>query len=262
MGQTPETIEEVTTRQVLIISGVSAFLAGFIDLMNNADSADATINKLISIIHNSLSISSPVNLFVALLFLSALGCFISYVYEPKTRVDAYIRGFSVYALLTVATPSDKASVSGINTTFIEENVHYASILPISPIIKKQSKDSLYTIEITLRTDTLHPFIKKPFKSVITIMDKKENLILGKENMYKNQFTITRPKGSYALLIESSGYERIRDIVDIDSTQMAYEYILNTSAIPLGFQKFMSPKKAKHSQRLFDSKNKARVRKQF
>ena len=85
-----------------LAAGFGAFCLGFGDLLNNYKAA--TVLKISEVVRQHLWPGLEIGGLVALLILVLLGPCFCWVHQPRTRIDAFSRGFSVFAFLAVAAP--------------------------------------------------------------------------------------------------------------------------------------------------------------
>lgn len=113
MNQTPSHAgsppirDEASTMIIIVSGGIGAICFGFADLINNHDAA--AVIKLGEAMKPIVP-SWLANPGVAFIVLTLLGCLLCWVHQPKTRLDAFMRGFSVFAVLTVANPYENPAL--------------------------------------------------------------------------------------------------------------------------------------------------------
>src|SRR4030095_2792005 len=83
-------------------SALGAFCLGLGDLVSNGPAA--TVLKIGDVLRQYVFWGNDFGGGIPLLLLGVLGVCLCWVHEPKTRVDAFSRGFSVFAVLAVVTP--------------------------------------------------------------------------------------------------------------------------------------------------------------
>lgn len=98
----------------ILLAGVTGT---FILLMADLCTANPAIYKAGNLLSKHLSMSphddGSINYFVLFIVL-LMGLVLCWIHEPKTKVDAFIRGMSIFAVLSLAPPVDLQSSQPVN----------------------------------------------------------------------------------------------------------------------------------------------------
>jgi hypothetical protein len=113
--------KENADRGFILLAGVTGT---FILLMADLCTENPTIYKAGSLLSKHLDIGQhddgSIN-YSLLLIVLLMGLIICWIYEPKTKVDAFIRGMSIFAVLSLAPPVDIKTSQPVNETSLEIN---------------------------------------------------------------------------------------------------------------------------------------------
>lgn len=238
--------------KLYLASALGAFFLGFGDLLNN-DTA-ATVLKMGEVIRQYIFPGLQSAGLIALIFLVIFGCCVSWVHRPQTRLDAFARGASVFAILAVATPY-QPSPKGLDTALM------AFLSPIKPVyaeqlqgathVKKQKKKSkkgkyLATINVKPAADW-----KAGSYASITVRDAKTAKILATKRTGRLSFSISikkqkkKPKkGKVLVEVEAAGFRRTSINVTLSLDAKTYTVPLEKSKVPVSIQRLYAPKKVK------------------
>lgn len=241
-------------------SAFGAFCLGLGDLLNNSNAA--TVLKLGEIVRQYLWPGLESSGLLALLLLVFLGGTICWLHEPKTRVDAFARGFSVFALLAVTTPyqaptadlgnpeaglgggnpvtapagglSDSASMSG--------GLAHPLLLTASVVPAAQSGargQVALAGDTAIATARVHLFEKDgrtPVEgALVTLRDVRSAQVLGSEILSGHVAQIKKPTGTYVVEIEKSGYQRVQFRLALRGDH-AWKVELPRTRVPLNLQR--------------------------
>lgn len=77
------------------------------DMINNRDSA--TVLKLGKILESGFDLSHSLSGYVSTAALILMACGLCWVYEPRNKAEAFLRGFAVFATISVASPDRNVS---------------------------------------------------------------------------------------------------------------------------------------------------------
>ena len=215
-------------------SAGGAILVSIGDLMRN-DYAATTI-KMGQVLREHIFPAMDIGVPAALTVVALAGLFLSWVYEPQSRVDAFARGFSVFAMLTVATPYDvvtpQTPVSG-SPSSPEARPPRATSGPIAAV---QDQDPpVATVDLFLRYDN-SPL---PPSTVVTLRDPTTARILSRDTPAAGMIRISRTPGDYVLEIEAPGHRRARVHLQLATgPAQAFLVELNESILPLGIQRLL------------------------
>ena len=123
---------------IYIAAAFGAFFLGFGDLLKNDKSA--TVLKMSEVIRQHLFPDFGAGASIALLLLVIFGIVVCWIHGPRTKIDAFSRGFSVFALFAVASPPQIAL-----GTQVSVNVHSAPALSaIFPIRSAYAQSGIIT----------------------------------------------------------------------------------------------------------------------
>ncbi|MGH7207461.1 MAG: hypothetical protein ACREI2_14775 [Nitrospiraceae bacterium] len=204
--------------KLYVAAGFGAFCLGFGDLLNN-DKA-ATVLKISEVVRQHIWTGLEIGGLVALLVLVVLGPCFCWIHQPRTRIDAFSRGFSVFALLAVAAPfhpvgkgldsSTGGKQAEISFFRLVASAHAAETVLPSPIEPKAEASGGPSSGPAPKTESTTPVVKiEPIfaatdvkNATVTIRDIRTGKILGWEQVGAKEFTISRPKGEYLIELEA------------------------------------------------------------
>jgi hypothetical protein len=239
---------------VYAAAGIGALFLGISDLLNHE--TGSTVEKIAEILQREEffpDIQSP--MWIALLLLVTLGVLASWVNRPKERIQGFMAGFSVFALLTVGVPQPDQPI--IPQAIPETSAGGISQLRSTTPITTPPQSSLFSffiptawagelvekssVMILLRDEN-----GKELKQTHTFMVTLINQDTKQKKRYRftgTQFQIIDNFGSYKLYVEISGYRNAYTYFSINNKkQTAYSLKLESSALPVGLQKLLSAKK--------------------
>ncbi len=231
---------------IYIASAFGAFCLGFGDLLINEDRA--TVLKISEVIRQYLYTKLGDGGLISLILLVLLGGFVSWVYQPHTHVDAFGRGFAVFALLTAITPLNTSPGSLSSITSQSNNA--ISWLSVFPTAYAQNQDSTITTNAEIKdkqsgkaTIVLStPTGKDNIRNVtVTVRNPSTAKIIAAEHVYGDVFTLQKPVGTYLIEIESPNYKRIRTDVKIVDEAKEYSLPIEKTKVPMFVQRLFSPK---------------------
>ena len=248
--------DHVSLFQKCAAASLGALFFGLGDLITNGDAA--TIVKMSEVLGRFLF---PIldNAAFSLFLLIALGALLAWVYEPRTRLDAFARGLSVFAMLSVATPYDQVSsgldgVAGSQQGRVVEHgeVQTAALPPVGwafaaeageqesiPSSEKAADRALEIGRVTIRLRSRDPG-KVLDGADVTIRDIETGQKLGSERIAGSVVSFSRPLGSYLVEVESPYFKRVHFTVEITSGEGDFSLSIPTSRVPLAFQRLLSP----------------------
>lgn len=231
----------VAAWQLYLAAAFGAFCLGFGDLVKNGQAA--TVLKIADVIHEHLFPGFGVGAAVALVLLIGLGVGYCWIQGPGTLVDAFNRGFSVFAVLAVVTATDavpaglsaptaagvrfRATPSLIAPAYAQENIGSELRLSAEPIAPLGQA----IIQIT----TLKGKAEMPVITV-TLREAETRKVIGLEQVRGATLHIQRPPGKYLLEVETPGYRRTEVMCDIDDQINAYALSLPETEWPLSIQR--------------------------
>jgi len=261
----PNSTETVTTNStskktmldsigVYAAAGIGALFLGISDLLHHE--TGSTVEKIANILQREEffpDIQSP--MWIALLLLVTLGVLACWVNRPKERIQGFMAGFSVFALLTVGVPQPEQPIipqalpetsaggaSGLGSTTMPITSPQSSLLaffiPTAWATEHLEKSSV----MILLTDKDGKALQQTETFIVTLVnqDTKQK----KRYRFKGtQFQIIDYFGSYKLYIEISGYRNTYTHFAINNKkQTAYTLTLESSVLPIGLQKLLSAEK--------------------
>lgn len=239
-----------------------AFCLGLGDLLNNQSAP--TVLKLGEIVRQHLWPSLTDSGGVALLVLVLLGAGVCWLQQPTTRIDAFARGFSVFAILAVTTPHP-APTTGLadpspdakapNPVTAPGLTGYA---PGAPGPRHGSTVLAATWGTARASDvrltagrsaaaTVWLFEEGGTTAVkgalVTLRDRVTARVIGSDTVDNNRVEIRKEPGKYWVEVEKDGYQRIRFELNLNSGQpQELEVEVPTSRVPLNLQRLGSAEK--------------------
>ena len=241
-----DTINNLWLRsEIYIAAAFGAFFLGFGDLLKN--DKFATVLKMSEMIKQHLFTGFGAGASIALILLVIFGIIVCWVHRPRTRIDAFSRGFSVFALFAVASPSGFVAVSQIS-------VNGQSAQALSATFPVQSAYAQSGIETYLYNESNFPVkqgeavvvlpdlkrLKTHPAVTVTIRDPKTAQIKFLEKIFGSKFKIQQPIGEYFLEVETSGYRRVEVPIGIENTIGAFTLPLEETKVPLSIQRLYGP----------------------
>lgn len=246
----PELIEPLW--KLYLAAGFGALCLGFGDLLNN-DKA-ATVLKISEVVRQHIWPGLEIGGLLALLILVVLGPCFCWIHQPRTRIDAFGRGFSVFALLAVAAPfqpvgkgldSPSGSKQAETHSFgLVTSAEAADPRTPSPVNSKgeaavaQPSGGAPTTTPPTTVIKIEPVFSagNVKNATVTIRDIRTGKVLGWEQVPANQFTINRPKGEYLIELEASGHRRTSAKLLIMETSSAFKLKVEPSIVPVSVQR--------------------------
>jgi hypothetical protein len=193
MNSTAASSGEESPAGIYISAALGAFFLGIGDLLNNNNAA--TVIKLSETIRQNLYPQLESGGLVALVLLVIFGAAVCWIQQPKTRVDAFARGFSVFALMAVTAPynpvttglnhsADRpASAGGISSLFGISTAYAQTNTPSVPV------------EITLVPSSGSAL---PRDTRVVLRELNTGRIVGTSHISSGKFAISQPKGFISL----------------------------------------------------------------
>ncbi len=226
-------------------SGLGSLFLGFFDLMNNGRTAMTA--KMAEVLRTHLFMQDAGALF-PLLFLAVMGCCVAWVYQPNTRIDAFSRGFALFALLSVGTPYGNvpSNLSEEKTPGTENPGQ--SFLGVSQAFAQDKfqktlvNNPLKSIGLWIQYENSGG--ERPSYTRIAIRDSRTGRLLGQivqDQHHSPMITIRRPAGIYLIEVEAPGYRRSAFKIEIGEDQRAYSVLLESTATPLVLQQLFPHK---------------------
>ncbi|MEE8524892.1 MAG: hypothetical protein V3T72_13240, partial [Thermoanaerobaculia bacterium] len=254
--KTPES-EPANDRAIVIYAAAAfgAFCLGLTDLLKNDDRA--IVLELGQRIREMFVPGFENVGLLSLFILIGLGTGMCWLFQPPTRLDAFARGFSVFAILAVATPgtdppqldamddltlnpaiteAEEASAGGITPArggpvqaFVFRTV---SLEPNDPLIEELRRKwnqrpegyglAGFRIEIA---PTKGSAAEAP-EMLIRLRDPETAKIIGVEKSGDGRFLVLQPKGRYLVEVEASGYRRTSFVLELGDELVGYSLTLD------------------------------------
>jgi hypothetical protein len=238
MNTSTTTSNENSQLGIYISAALGALFLGIGDLLNN--NTAATVLKLSETIRQYLYPSLESGGLVALALLAILGAAVCWVQQPHTRVDAFSRGFSVFALLAVTTPYHPT------TTGLDH--------PPGPHPTSGGIGSLFGISVAYADDdtptipldiTLEPRTATtlPSDTQVILREFDTGKIVGTSKISSGKFSINQPRGRYLLEVEAPGFRRTATELKVDGASQRITVPIEDSSIPLSIQRLYAPERA-------------------
>ena len=246
---------------VYVAAAFGAFCLGLSDLIKNDNAA--TLLRISETLKQHLMPDLDMGALIALGLLVILGAMLCWVHGPTNRVDGFARGFSVFAILTVASPPqdiDAPLADDLHDTGIPQIMDsmpisqrqnsepvWLNIIPSAQADEPQKalRDSKLVVpahgETIIVLDGITPAQRKT-PIIATIRDPVSAEILGREKITGSKMRIKKPVGDYVLEIEGADLRRVSTNVRIDDKLTAYELQLVKSNVPLSIQQLYGPQR--------------------
>lgn len=224
-------------------SAFGAFCLGFGDLLNNEHSA--TVLKINEIMKQLLQFDIGAGGLLALILLAILGVCVCWVQQPKTRLDAFSRGFSVFAVLAVATPFEPTNEFVDASTTVAAMNGFAKVQAISNSpLRMRGVEKHGNIEISFKANKADARVGNAWVALRNYKTKK--LVLVTTTKIRNEkLKLTRlPPGKYLMEVEIPGFRHFQFEIGIKPGVQRYEVSIESSTIPSAIQRLASPKKYK------------------
>jgi len=226
-------------------SAFGAFCLGFGDLLNNGHSA--TVLKINEIMKQLLQFDMGAGGLLALIVLAILGVCVCWVQQPKTRLDAFARGFSVFAVLAVATPFEAPNeFIGASTTTAAissfPDVQADDHFPLRMRGGEQHEHG--NVEIIFKPNKANARISNAWVALRNYKTKKLIMVTTTKT-HNEKLKLSRlPLGKYLMEIEIPNFRHLQIEISIKPGIQRYELSLESSTIPSAVQRLASPKKYK------------------
>lgn len=233
-----------------LAASAGALFLGLGDLFTNDNAA--TVVKMSDVLNHHLFAATPA---FALFLLVVLGAVLAWIHEPQTRLDAFARGLSVFAVLAVTTPYDEVP-AGLDQPFVQSAVENAvraqgrSLPPVAlagSAFAAQAREPApdapgSPTEIGRATVRLRPADPgATFESAtVTIRDGRTGRRLGIEKIGGAVFSIVRPVGSYVVEVEAPGFQRVQFDLTIGEDDRVYRLAIPSSEVPIFLQRLIGP----------------------
>ena len=245
---------------ILASGAIGAFCFSIADLISNDEAA--ALVKVGDALRRLSASWMPMEL-LALIILTTLGFLLCWIYQPKTRLDAFMRGFSVFAIFTVASPYENAALQSQ-----AEPLQQAKMTPSPPRQKETAEFSGLTLEEKQSTRDIHSandqgrfelpqsrtFKPQPklvllsaadkttpvTEAIITLRDPKTRKIIGK---FKTGSRFHLPEAKpYLIEIEAPGYRWSVLKFSPNARKPERVIYLDPDRVPAELQRFYGPKR--------------------
>ena len=222
------------TMKVCVAGGFGAFLLGLGDLFSGND--DAVLLQ-ISEVAATRSIPGADFPLLVLGVLALLGAGLTWVHQPKLKADAFVRGFSVFAVLGLASP-------GLPEVEQQEPVPVeveAAGQPGSDVCTAVTKASVlftqgaHAADGVIRIDGF----SRDTEALVTIRRAGSRGIVRRIEITRPRIRLTEDPGTYVVEVEADGYRRVRFEV-VQREGATYRINIPTSAIPTSVQRLTAP----------------------
>jgi len=241
-------------------AAIGALCLGFGDLLNNDHAA--TVLKMAEIFRKYIYPGLQSGGIWALVLLVFLGGFVCWLHKPQTRVDAFARGFSVFALLAVTTPyqgvpgglnSPPQKISHSPMSLFQTDNAYAQggeankdKLPEGSASQSDSNQGDQTGVVRVFIEPAQ--IETVSGATVTVRDATSAEILARARIVGEHFTVTKPVGEYTVEVESPGFRIIVFDLSISDQTKAYNLPMRKSRIPISLQRLVAPETGKLVER--------------
>ena len=242
---------------ICLAASFGALCLGFGDLINN-DRA-ATVLKLGEVMRRYIYSGFESGGLWALVLLALLGAGVCWIHQPKTRIDAFTRGFSVFAILAVVTPfhreatqqSALASPSGASVIARNQEPLSAAVVlafmqvqreeahdrvQVSPEIRQPESNDKKVALVWLKSDA-----GSIDKTLVTIRDPKTAEILSSKSVMGNNFSFSSDIGEYLVEVEVLGFRRTSFTIKLTDKEVGYSVPMTDSIFPLSWQRLVGSK---------------------
>ncbi len=226
-------------------SAFGAFCLGFGDLLNNEHSA--TVLKISEIMKQLLQSDIGAGGLLALILLAILGVCVCWIQQPQTRLDAFSRGFSVFAVLAVATPFESPSETADTQTAEVALMGLANARADDPpSLRMRSLGGVEygNIEITFKANNTDINVTHA-RIALRDYNTKKLVMVTKVDLRDNTLKLSRlPLGQHIMEIEISDFRNAQVILSIKPGIQRYALTIDSSAIPATIQRLTAAKKYK------------------
>jgi hypothetical protein len=198
---------------IIIFAAVfGAFCLGIADLIINGDAS--TVMKMGDIMHKHLGMPSSGG--IALLLLMLLGAGLCIVRQPKTRIDSFTIGLSVFAVLTLSP-------------YQESNPPKKATLGPDPQISIALKFAANVNKI-------------PEYVAVKLTDKKTDKNISKRYIPSTQgVSFDLNPGDYILKFEAQEIRTTSTMLTVGTVNASYTVLLEGSDVPVNLQKLVLPR---------------------
>ena len=230
-----------------------AFCLGLGDLLNNSNAS--TVIKLGQILREHVWQGLSSSGGVALLMLVLLGGAVCWLQQPTTRLDAFARGFSVFAILAVTAPY-QAPTAGLGDPAANRNapnpvtapgltglvpggpaphgaMAFAAAVRPAADVRLAGDDSGRAVVHLLEPDGRTPVTH----ALLTVRERASARVVGSDTVKSSPVEIRKPSGKYWVEVEKAGYQRVRFQLDLtDGRSQVLQVKIPPSKVPLNLQR--------------------------
>jgi hypothetical protein len=229
--------------KIYAAAAFGAFILGFSDLLKNGSAA--TVLKMAEVLRQYVYSGFGTGAWFALLALAILGIALCWIHGPGNHIDAFSRGFSVFAVLAVTVPTDdppaKVTSTGaghsayaIDFLISPANAQMAGAPP-GTYVSSAKNEGTVVIQLPHLKD-----LENPPPSVVTLRDAKSEKVVTTERISGSKFKISRPVGNYLMEVETPSYRRVSVKLEIKHPVDAYALSVKEAAVPLNVQRIYGP----------------------
>jgi hypothetical protein len=197
----------------IVFSAVfGALCVGIGDLLINGDTS--TVVKMADIMY--MYLGAPNNACIALLLLMLLGAGLCIVRQPKTRIDSFAIGLSIFAALTLTPYQDPDKPSN------------ATIANNDP-------------QITITFEYAETVRETPEYAVVKLIEGNTRRSISKRFVPSTEdVRLDLDPGDYRLEVEASGIRTVSARLIVGDSNASYTLPLEGSGMPVNLQKLYSP----------------------
>lgn len=232
-----EASESVSLCQSCIAGGLGAFVLAIGDLGRN-DTRLLNVQEVLT----KLGLSHGDDFLVPVLLVVCLGVVVAWVYRPRLRVDAFLRGLSVFAIIGTATPATSASELERGSPL--EPTDSSSVAPAAPAAvhpssitwgggQKSHVGKSARAVFSIRGAT------KNTVALVTVRNADDGRIVARERVEGSRFRIERTVGRYVVEYEAKGYRRVQFKLSLERNG-TYTFGVTKTSVPLAIQRLASP----------------------
>ncbi len=224
-------------------SGIGALLLAIGDLLNQTH--NGAVVRLGGVLERLIGETGVEAALMALGFVIVVGILVAWVHEPRTRVDAFARGFSVLALLSVASPSDSVAPPGAPEVAVSPfdgwliPTAYAAASEVPPGGAEDEEDEHPRSEAILRLrDESGGAIVGKLQVQVAVPDGARPLLDLTQG--EPDLRLDLSPGSYVVHASAPGYRRVVTSLELVPGLQIYDLTVPESGLPLGVQLLMPP----------------------
>lgn len=232
-------VSQTPTWDVYAAAGVGAFFLSISDLLKNGEGS--TVSKMSEIVRVLLSPSLGEVALFSILLLVLLGVALCWVYAPDSRAEGFARGFSIFAILAVVSPSSNGGPLSTPNQQVEQSssppASYLSFF-IPFAYAESHEEAVNTGKVVILLPPGQSGSDASDEVTDTLRDAETEEIVARESIAGEEFQIEKPYGEYILEVEKPGFERTKAALSIDNSSAAYEFPMEESVVPVGLQRLL------------------------